>query len=104
MDDDYSDDGSVEFSEDLLNDQEYDQLLDTLPVLKQKLAKFDKGSQINELVLKESLYDHYFEVEEALEDLKVSHKLKRTYKFSDYLSSVFLGHTSAVLFIVDISV
>ncbi|EGV60645.1 hypothetical protein CANTEDRAFT_128081 [Yamadazyma tenuis ATCC 10573] len=89
MDDDYSDDGSVEFSEDLLNDQEYDQLLDTLPVLKQKLAKFDKGSQINELVLKESLYDHYFEVEEALEDLKVSHKLKRTYKFSDYLSSNF---------------
>lgn len=56
------------FNEDALTNEEYDQLYDLLPQVKQALATYNDS--IEELSLKEALYYNYFELEATIEDLK----------------------------------
>lgn len=78
-DDDLEYGSEQEFTEDALNDEEYEQLMETLPILKQKLSKYSKSESINEIDLKESLYNNYFNVDQTLDELKINYKLKGTY-------------------------
>lgn len=80
MDSDYdiSSQGEDEFNEETLSNEEYDQLHRVLPILKEKLADYNR--EIPDFDLKEALYYNYFEVEPSLEEIKSKFK-KRMYLF-----------------------
>lgn len=76
---DYDDyDQQEEFSEDILNDDDYDALQLAFPILSNKLSLFKPV--IPEIVVKETLYNNYFDVDQSFLDLKKEFKLKGTYK------------------------
>lgn len=86
MADYYSDDleslhsGEEEFSEDLLTNEEYDQLYEVLPKLKHQLRHYN--SNIDDLTLKECLYNNYFDVDNSLQEIKSMYpKLKGMYYY-----------------------
>ncbi|KAK7678872.1 hypothetical protein QCA50_018175 [Cerrena zonata] len=60
--------GEEEFNEDSLNDEEYDKLYETLPKLKELIASYNNS--IDEMALKEALYYNYYELSDAIEELK----------------------------------
>lgn len=76
---DYDDfDNQEDFSEDLLNDEDFDALQSTFPILNSKLKLFKPA--ISEQIVKETLYNNYFDVDQSFLDLKKEFKLKGTYK------------------------
>lgn len=72
--DNYS--GEEEFNEDNLDDQEYDKLYACLPQLKEDMK--DYNDEILEIDLKEALYFNYYEIEEAIKELKSKYPKKKT--------------------------
>lgn len=72
--DNYS--GEEEFNEDNLDDQEYDKLYACLPQLKEDIK--DYNDEILEIDLKEALYFNYYEIEEAVKELKSKYPKKKT--------------------------
>lgn len=72
--DNYS--GEEEFNEDNLDDQEYDKLYACLPQLKEDTK--DYNDEILEIDLKEALYFNYYEIEEAIKELKSKYPKKKT--------------------------
>ncbi|CAH6719262.1 hypothetical protein CLIB1444_02S04522 [[Candida] jaroonii] len=73
---DYSD-NEQEFNEDSLSNEDYQQLYETLPILKKKLQ--DYNSSIPEIDLKECLYANYFNIEDSVNEIKQNYK--SMYKF-----------------------
>lgn len=73
-DDDYNDNGDdhYQFNEDDLNDEEYDLLYDLLPSFKSKVVS--KNYKINDLVLKEYLWESNFNVDDAIQLVLDNHK------------------------------
>lgn len=74
LDSGQSDEG---FSEDLLPNEDYDLLYEALPKLQAQLAPYN--DQIDLAVLKECLYNNYFEVEESVAELKSRYKRRGMY-------------------------
>ncbi|CDK28191.1 unnamed protein product [Kuraishia capsulata CBS 1993] len=75
-----------EFVEDNLNDEDYALLYETLPVLKDQLG--DYNSDIQDEDLKAVLYYNYFEVDNALAEIRSKFKRKRG-KFDSVFSRLF---------------
>lgn len=76
---DYSD-NEQEFNEDSLSNEDYQQLYETLPVLKEKLKNYN--STIPEIDLKECLYANYFNIEDSLNEIKQNYKSMYTLPLS----------------------
>lgn len=66
------------FSEDFLNNDEYDQLYSSLPLLKTRLENYN--STIPESDLKEILYNNYFDIESSVQEIKETYRKNRTYE------------------------
>lgn len=92
-DDDYDNYSGDEegFNEDSLSNQDYDLLHDLLPKVKKELVTYNKD--IDEQSIKEALYYNYFELDEALKELRSKfpkkkgtsiHILSRNSPFTDY--------------------
>lgn len=80
--------GEEEFNEDSLNDEEYDKLYETLPKLKELIASYNNS--IDEMALKEALYYNYYELSDAIEELKSKFpKKKGMFFFNLQIFSLF---------------
>lgn len=73
--------GEEDFNEDSLNDEEYNKLYDSLPILKQSIGTYN--DTIDDLSLKEALYYNYYDITESVEELKSKFpKKKGMYTFT----------------------
>lgn len=78
-DDDYEDYSQDEgFDEDALTNEEYDQLHEALPKLRNQLASYN--DEVPEYDLKEALYANYWDIEASLTEIKSRFK-KSKYTF-----------------------
>lgn len=76
-DDDYDNYSNDEegFNEDSLSNEDYDLLHDLLPKAKKELETYNKD--IDELSIKEALYYNYFELDEALKEIRLKFPKKK---------------------------
>lgn len=86
--DNYS--GDEEFNEDNLDDEEYDNLYSSLAKVKERMKEYN--DEIAEIDLKEALYFNYYEIEEAVKELKSKFPKKRTNGM--YICRIFVCQVS----------
>lgn len=75
---DYEQNDSEDFNEDHLDDGEYDELYDKLPLLQSAFDGYNNPA-ITERILKEALWYNYFNVEDAIAEVKSNFKPKGMY-------------------------